>query len=89
MIQTTRMLIQPCDDSKYLRQTQGHVYSQIPGLGLSLRLRFPSDMVGRMFVSMGVAVTCHLSMVERAGFEPVCYSGCTFPVPESKYSEVK
>ena len=38
------------------------VYSQIPGLGLSLRLRLTSDMVGRMF--MYVAVPCHLLMVD-------------------------
>ena len=59
------------------------------GLGLSLGLRFPSDMVRGMFVSVGVAVPCHLSMVEIVGFEPVSYYGGTFPVPESKYSEVK
>ena len=39
-------------------------------------------MVGGMFVSVGVAVTSQLSMVEIAGFEPVSYYGCTFPVPE-------
>ena len=44
-------------------------------------------MVGGMFVSVGVAVPSQLAMVEIAGFEPVCY--CTFPIPESKYSEVK
>ena len=44
-------------------------------------------MVRGMVVSVGVAVVCHLSMVEIAGLEPVCY--CTFPIPESKYSEVK
>ena len=46
-------------------------------------------MVRGVFVSVGVAVPCHFSMVEMAGFEPVCYYGVTFPVPESKYSEVK
>ena len=39
-------------------------------------------MVGGMFVSVGVAVPSQLPMVEIAGFEPVSYDGCTFPVPE-------
>ena len=46
-------------------------------------------MVRGMFVSVGVAVPSQLPIVEIAGFEPVSYYGGTFPVPESKYSEVK
>ena len=38
---------------------------------------------------MYVAVPCHLLMVVIAGFEPVSCYGCTFVVPEGKYSEVK
>ena len=44
-------------------------------------------MVGRMF--MYVAVPRHLLMEVIAGFEPVPCYGCTFVVPEGKYSEVK
>ena len=46
-------------------------------------------MVGGMFVSVGVAVPSQLPMVEIAGFEPVSYYGCTFVVPEGKYSHDK
>ena len=38
---------------------------------------------------MYVAVPRHLLMVVIAGFEPVPCYGCTFVVPEGKYSEVK
>ena len=49
MIDTTSMLMHPCEIMKYCGESQAIVYSQIPGLGLSLRLRLTSDMVGEMF----------------------------------------
>ena len=83
MIETTRMLIDPCEENRYSRESQAHVYSQIPGLGLSLRLT--SDMVGEMFKWIWawlLLVSCQFGVI--GGFEPESYHAFTFLVGEDK-----
>ena len=38
MIESTKMLIQPCDENKYSGQTQARIYSQILGLRLEIEI---------------------------------------------------
>ena len=71
MMKTTRILMQPYDDSKYAGQSQAHIYSQILGLGLELEIDIRDGHVNSIYVSVGLP--CYLSMVVKGGFEPLPY----------------
>ena len=83
MIQTTRMLIQPCDDNKYSGQTQAHIYSQILGLGLEIEIDIRDGSGNSVYARM--IVHSHFLIEVRVGFEPVSYYMYTFGGKYSKY----
>ena len=71
MIETTRILIDPCEENKYLGQTQAHIYSQILGLGLELEIDIRDGHASSIYVIMGLP--SYISMVVKGGFEPLPY----------------
>ena len=71
MIETTRILIDPCEEKKYSGKNQAHIYSQILGLGLELEIDIRDGHVNSIYVSVGLP--CYLSMVVKGGFEPLPY----------------
>ena len=85
MIQTTRMLIQPCDDNKYSGQTQAHIYSQILGLGLELEIEINIRDGSGNSVYARLIVHSHFLIEVRGGFEPVSYYMYTSGGKYSKY----
>ena len=78
LIETTRMLIEWCEDNEYSGQTQALIYSQIIGLGLELEIEIIIRDGQVSNASMSVAVASYLPMVVKGGFEPVPYQTCAF-----------
>ena len=82
MMKTTRILMQPYDDSKYAGQSQANIYSQILGLGLELEIEISiTDGFGSVCARIQLTVFPHLSVMVTTGLEPVPSNQSTFHSP--------